>query len=468
MQTSEVTLNETKKQDFSALHFAEGSSIVTGTVPGVKSQALLARQVRYEGSIVSYPRNAPIAIRRAKGAIIEDVDGNQFLDFFSFAGVMNLGHCNEEVLQYVFNQQRELIHALDFPTQNKVDVIDKILEHLPSQHGENYKVKVCFVGPTGADAIEAAVKLARIKTGREAIIVFTGGYHGITAGALSMTSDVSFRKKFSSLLAGVHFAPYSYCYRCAFKQTPETCQLDCADYLRSMLEDSHSGVPTPAAVVIEPIQGEGGNIVPRPGYLEEVVKICNKHGVLVIFDEIKAGFFRSGQFLSCMNTGAMPDIITVSKGLGGVGFPIAGLIYKREVEAWSAGDHVGTFRGNQVGLAATNGAFDFVDKYDLKENVDRISKLLFEGLENLKADCHYIGEVRGQGLMVGIEFVKDTATRAPFPAFVKQLKEECFQRGLIFEIGGHYSNVSRFLPPLIVTPKIIDACDMLSLILKWY
>ena len=440
--------------DFSQYHFGEDAHIITDTIPGPRSQALLQEQRELEGSVVSYPRSIPLAFKRAKGAIIEDVDGNRFLDFFAGAGVLNLGHSNEEVLAYATAQQQDLIHCLDFPTENKLSAIRKILGSLPETLRDQYKVS--FGGPTGSDAVEAAIKLAKIKTGRDTIIAFSGGYHGMTSGALALTSNVGFRNKLPSLIANVHYVPYSYCYRCAFKQTPGACNNQCVDYLRTVLEDSHSGVPKPAAIILEPIQGEGGNIVPPDGYLEDIVRLAHKHGVLVIFDEIQSGFFRSGEFLSCMHTDAVPDIITISKGLGGVGFPISALVYRKDVEAWGPGQHIGTFRSNQVGLAAANGAFDFVEKYDVAGHATRMGEYLMSRLEELKQDCPYLGEVRGRGLMIGMEFIQDRATKEPFAKFVKAFRGSCLQRGLLFEVGGHYDNVVRLVPPLIITPTIID------------
>lgn len=441
--------------DFSKFHLSETPLIVTSEIPGEQSRKLLKLQKEIEGSVVSYPRSMPIAINRAKGAIIEDVDGNRFIDFFAGAGVLNLGHCNEEVLEYVTEQQQKLVHALDFPTENKLSAIEKILSSLPKDALGKYKVS--FGGPTGSDAVEAAVKLAKIKTGRDGIVAFTGGYHGMTSGAVALTSNVGFRNNLSSYMPNVHYVNYSYCYRCPLKQNATTCKMECTEVLRNMLENEHSGVLKPAAIIIEPIQGEGGNIVPKAGYLQELIKIAHKNDVLVIFDEIQSGFFRSGEFLACMNANAMPDIITISKGLGGVGFPISGLIYKKDVEAWGPAAHIGTFRGNQVSLAAANGAFDFVNRHDVRKHTVAIGKYLMNRLEELTEFTPYIGDIRGQGLMIGIEFVKDVTTKEPNAAFVKKLRNECFQRGLIFEVGGHFDNVIRFVPPLIITEKIVDA-----------
>ena len=442
--------------DFSKYHLCEEPRIISPTLPGKRSRQLLRVQRQIEGSIVSYPRNFPIAIKRAKGAIIEDVDGNRLLDFFAGAGVLNLGHCNEEVLEYVENQQKLLIHALDFPTDNKLKAIQRILGALPEAIQKDYKVS--FGGPTGSDAVEAAVKLAKMKTGRENIIAFTGGYHGMTTGALALTSDVRYRKKLPSLLPNVHFTPFPYCYRCPLSLKPASCGLRCLNYLKNILENSNSGISKPAAIILEPIQGEGGNIPAPKGFLEDLILLARRHEVLVIFDEIQSGFFRSGQFLAFMNaTELSPDIITISKGIGGVGFPLSGLIYKKSVEAWGPGDHIGTFRSNQVSLAATNGAFAFVEKYKVKEHAEAMGKKLMDELLKLKKGFPQIGDVRGKGLMIGLEFVEGYESKKPNPIFTEAFKNACFQKGLLFEVGGHFSNVIRMVPPLIITPKIIDA-----------
>ncbi|GAA3516802.1 aspartate aminotransferase family protein [Aquimarina addita] len=436
-------------------HLSQCSKIVSSSLPGEKSKRLLDLQKEIEGIVVSYPTKMPIAIDSAKGSIIEDVDGNHFIDFFGGCGVLNVGHGNSFVLEYVKKQQSKLIHALDFPTENKLSLIQKILNHLPSKIRKDFKVS--FGGPTGSDAVEAAIKLAKIKTGREGIIAFSGGYHGMTSGALAVTSDTFFRNKLSSLIPNVSFVPYSYCYRCPFNKEPETCNYECADHFDWLLKDKHSGVAQPAAIIIEPLQGEGGNILPKEGYLERIVDIAHKNGVIVIFDEIQSGFFRTGIFLEFMNTKAIPDIITFSKGFGGIGFPISGLIYKKSIEAWESAAHIGTFRANQVSIAAANGAFDFVKKYSLEEHTEYLSSYLFDKLYQLKNESKFIGDIRGRGLMIGIEFVKNKDTKEPFEEFLKTLRSTCFNKGLLFEVGGHFNNVMRFTPPLITTTEIVNA-----------
>ncbi|MBT1695448.1 aspartate aminotransferase family protein [Fulvivirgaceae bacterium PWU4] len=440
--------------NFESFHLAENASVVSPALPGKKSKEILAFQQEREGSIVSYPRNMPIAINRAKGAVIEDADGNLFLDFFSGAGVLNVGHCNAFVLEYVKEQQEKLVHALDFPTENRTDLVRKIFEQIPEKIRDEFKVSFC--GPTGSDAVEAAIKLAKHKTGREGVIAFHGSYHGMTSGALSVTSNVKLRSRISSLVPNISFIPYSYCYRCPFNKEAASCKLDCADYLRYVLENPHSGFGKPAAIILEPIQGEGGTVIPRPGFLEKIVAIARAHDIVVIFDEIQCGFFRTGNFWAFEDAHTFPDIITMSKGLGGIGFPISAIIYNKSVESWGPGDHIGTFRGNQVSIAAGNGAFEFIRNFDVAQHTIEMGAYLMNRLEQLKATFPCIGEVRGKGLMIGIEYVTDRTSKTPAPEMVKKIRELCFSRGLLFEVGGHYNNVIRFLPPLIINKVIIN------------
>lgn len=440
--------------DFSKYHLGSDAAIITDELPGKKSRILLNQQELIEGKIVSYPRTMPIAIKRALGAIIEDVDGNRFIDFFSGCGVLNVGHSNPDVLSYVREQQDNLVHALDFPTENKMKLIPKILNELPAEARNEYKV--AFVSPSGSDGVEAAIKLAKHFTGRSSILAFQGSYHGMAAGSLSVTSDAGHKEGLHSLMPGVQFVPYSYCYRCMFKSNASTCKFDCFEYLKNLLENPHSGVPKPAAILLEPVQGEGGNIVPKEGYLERIIDLAKRHGVVTIFDEVQTGFFRTGDFTVSNSLHLLPDIIIMSKGLGGIGFPVAAILYSKKIESWGPGFHIGTFRANQVSIAAANGAFDFVNNNDLKTHVSRISAYLMEKLRELADKSKFIGEVRGKGLLIGIEFVKNKNTKEPYPEIVKRFRRACFENGLLFEVGGHYQNVVRIIPPLIITHAIVD------------
>jgi len=435
-------------------HLTENAQVLSPSLPGPNSKALIALQNRIEGAIVSYPKKMPIALKRAKGAIVEDEDGNLFIDFFAGCGVLNVGHSNPDVLQKVIQQQEALIHALDFPTKNKLTYIEKILNQLPEAERENYKVSFC--ASTGSDAIEAAIKLAKHATGKQEIIAFQGGYHGMTGQALGVTSNIGHKRKVAQYHSPTHFIPYSYCYQCPFGKKPSSCQLECTQHLESLLENPMSGIIQPAAILLEPVQGEGGTVIPKEGYLEEVVRIAKKHQVLTIFDEIQSGFFRTGKFMAFQHTNAMPDIITLSKGLGGIGLPLSAIVYRKEIETWDTAYHIGTFRGNQAGIAAGNAAYDFIVENQLEAHVIEIGNYFLEKLREVQQESDFIGDVRGKGLFISVEYVKNVESKQPFPEFVAQLREQCFQTGLLFEVGGHYDHVIRFVPPLTITKTIVD------------
>lgn len=315
-------------------------------------------------------------------------------------------------------------------------------------------VKFNFCGPTGADAVEAALKIAKINTQRHSVIAFQGSYHGMTNGALSVTAHLHHRKQVPSLEPGVHFMPYCYCYRCPFAKDPDTCHLECANYIRTTLENPCSGIEKPAAFILEPVQGEGGTLVPKEGYLEEIVQIGKDLEIPVIFDEIQAGFYRTGPLFSFENSKAVPDIVTMSKGLGGIGMPIAVVIYKKNLDTWEKGTHAGTFRGNQLSIAAGTSALKFAKSHNLEEYVKDLGKEMLDSLKDIQAKSKFIGDVRGIGMFFGIEYVKDKNTKEPFPEMAGQMRKRCYESGLLVEVGGHYSNVLRFLPPLITTRKI--------------
>jgi diaminobutyrate-2-oxoglutarate transaminase len=419
------------------------------TPPGPRSQEYLDYHFSHEGGLVSYPRGMPMALRRGKGATVEDVDGNVYIDFFGGAGVMGVGHSNPEVIQAATAQLGELTHALDFPTPARRALVETLQELLPEELN-----RVSFGGPTGSDAVEAAIKLAKYNTRRYPIISFEGAYHGMTAGALSLCSGSSFKEDFLPLIPEVHFVPYAYCYRCAFGKEPETCDLECAKYLDHVLEDPHSGVGRPAAVIVEPIQGEGGSIVPPPQYMAQMRAVCDRHKVLLIADEIQAGLCRTGKMFSFQHSDIVPDIITMSKALGGVGLPISGIAYREALDTWPPGKHIGTFRGNVTAYAAGAAALNFMVENDLAGHATRIGEVMLSMLKELEQNSAIVGEARGKGLMLGLELVKDKETKEPAPELARQVRTACHQRGLLIEVGGHFFNVARFLPPLVLTEEL--------------
>lgn len=434
--------------DFSDLSYHNAPMIKTRP-PGPKSKEYLKHQSSREGSAVSYPRGMPMSIQRARGATIEDVDGNVYIDFFGGAGVMNVGHANPDVLRAAREQMDDLTHALDIPNPSRKNMVEMLSSILPKQLD-----KVFFGAPTGSDAVESAMKLAKYNTKRYPMISFEGAYHGMTSGALSLCSGSPFKGDFLPLIPEVHFVPYAYCYRCAFDRQPESCGMFCAKYLDHVLEDSHSGVGKPAAVIVEAIQGEGGSIVPPDAWLPMVREICDKHDVLMIDDEIQAGFCRTGKMFACEHTNTVPDIMTMSKALGGVGFPISCIAYKEKLDTFPPGKHIGTFRGNVIAYAAGAAGIGFMLKSKLADHALRVGEMMLTMLKEIEKASGIVGEARGKGLMLGVEFVKDRATREPAPKLAARARTLCHQRGLLIEIGGHYFNVARFLPPLVLTEEL--------------
>ncbi len=434
--------------DFKSLSFPEAPLIKT-IPPGPGSKEYLDFQSDHEGAAVSYPRGMPMALRRAKGATVEDVDGNIYIDFFGGAGVMNVGHSNPKVLEVVSEQLSHLTHTLDVPSQPRKALVEILLSLLP-----DLIKKLFFGGPTGSDAVEAAMKLAKLNTQRHPMMAFEGAYHGMSAGALSLSSGLSFKEDFLPLVPEVHFVPYAYCYRCAFEKNPEACELDCVKYVEHVVENPHSGVGKPAAIIVEAVQGEGGSIVPPEPFLPRIREICNKYDIIMIVDEIQAGLCRTGKMFAFEHSQIVPDIMTLSKGLGGLGFPISCIAYKEKLDSWPAGKHIGTFRGNVIAYTAGAAALQFMVEHNLAEHSLNLGDKMLSWLKGIEKDSSVVGEARGKGLMLGIEFVKDKASKEPAPEFAQKARTFCHQHGLLVEIGGHYSNVVRFLPPLVLTEEL--------------
>lgn len=438
---------------FEELSFSD-APLIKGEVPGTQSKKMLEMQRELEGNAVSYPRGSPIGFAEGKGATIKDLDGNIFIDFFGGAGVLATGHCNPFVQEKVEEAQKNITHTLDFPTKYRMELIEKLQKVLPGDLRDNAKVQ--FGGPTGSDAVESAIKLTKTITGRTGIIAFEGAYHGMTSGALSLCSGKAWKENYLPLIPEVHFTPYAYSYRCPFgTKTAEDCANASAAFYEHLLEDPHSGVCTPAMTIVEPIQGEGGSIVPHDSFIKQIAEISRKYDVPIVFDEIQAGFCRTGKFFSAEHSGATPDIMTLSKALGG-GYPLSAIAYRRDLDVWKKAAHIGTFRGNIIAMAAGSASIDFMFENDLARHSENLGKHFLDRLKSLEQKSAVVGEVRGRGLMLGIEIVKDKETRKPGIEICKQIRDAMFRKGIIIEIGGHYNNVLRFLPPLVITKKLAD------------
>jgi diaminobutyrate-2-oxoglutarate transaminase len=433
------------------LHFTPAPA-VSGQVPGPRSQRMLAEQAALESRARSYPRSVPLALEEGMGATVRDVDGNTYVDFFGGAGTLNVGHGNPVVARAAGEQQGRLVHALDFPTTPRLALMRLLKEILPGTLRR--AARFHFGGPTGSDAVEAALKLVRAHTGRRPVVAFQGSYHGMTADALSVTSDVHCGGPQDT---AVHFMPFPYCYRCPLGLRPQSCGQACAKLLESSLEDPYSGIPKPAGVIVEAIQGEGGTVVPPAGWLAEVRRITAAHQVPLIVDEIQTGFARTGRMFACEHDGVTPDVMVLSKAIGGIGYPLSAIAYDESLDTWEPGAHIGTFRGHQVAMAAGAAAIELLRELDLPRHAAELGELAQGLLREAAAgeELTAIGEIRGRGLMIGVELVRDRETREPWPELAAAVRRACCQKGLIIEIGGHFDNVARFLPPLVISRGLL-------------
>ncbi len=276
----------------------------------------------------------------------------------------------------------------------------------------------------------------------------------MTTGALACCSGKKFKENFLPLSPEVHFAPYAYCYRCVFGLEYPNCGLKCADFLEHILTDPHSGVVDPAAIIIEPVQGEGGSIAPPLEFMRRVRQLSDDFSIPLIDDEIQAGLGRTGKMWSCEHSGITPDIMTISKGIGG-GLPLSAIMYNKKLDIWKPGAHIGTFRGNVLAMAAGNAALRFMKDYDLPKHSAELGVLMLKKMKESE-ERRFVGEVRGSGMMIGIEFVKNKKTKEPWPDMAKDVRFECYKHGVLVELGGHYNNVIRFLPPLVLTRELAD------------
>lgn len=426
---------------------------VATPIPGPRSRILLDRQAERESNARTYPRRLPIALSRATGSYIEDVDGNVFIDFLTGAGVLALGHNHPEVVEAVERQLRRLCHGLDFPTELKDEFVTLQLSLLPADMRDELKIQFC--GPAGANAVDAALKLCKTATGRGEIVSFHGGFHGSTHSAMSVTGLVAQKAPIQNAMQGVHFFPYPYAYRWPVTLDPETCGAQCLHMLESMLRDPLGGIPKPAAVVIEVVQAEGGVIVAPEDFVRGVRELTRELEIPLIVDEIQTGCGRTGTWFAFEQYGIEPDVILASKGLGGIGMPIAVVMYDRSLDTWAPGAHTGTFRGNQLAFAAGLAAVRIIQRDGILEHVRNESRYIVEQLDELQREYPLIGDVRAAGLMIGMEIV-DPETGDAKPEVARALQRAAFERGLIVELGGRFDAVVRFLPPLNVTRETVD------------
>jgi len=420
--------------------------LITTGLPGPKAQAILRR----DAGVVSQSmvRDYPLVVDRAEGMNLWDVDGNRYLDFSAGIAVMNTGWNHPDVVQAVTDQVQKLSHGafLDFCSEVPVQFAEKLVSMLP---GDLNRV---YFSNSGAETVEAALKLARHHTKRKYFIAFYGGFHGRTYGAMSLTaSRVIQRQYFGPFLPVVH-VPYPNPYR-PFGFKTETCDVDVIRYIEEEIFPMEVSPDEVAAIVVEPIQGEGGYIVPPRPFLKRLREICDEHGILLIVDEVQSGCFRTGTFLASEQFGVVPDIVCLSKALGG-GFPLGATVASEEVMSWPPGSHASTFGGNNVACAAGLATLSVMDQPGFGDHVLEMGEYLTGKLLSLQKRHEVIGDVRGMGLMVGAELVTNRTTKEPAIQERTRVLNEAFRRGLTMLPAG--VSVIRFCPPLVIEKRHID------------
>ena len=393
--------------------------------------------------------------------MVEDVDGNRFLDFNAGIAVVATGHCHPTVVEAIQQQAARLIHmsGTDFYYENMVTLAEKLAALAPG--GGERRV---YFGNSGTEAIEAAIKMARYATRRDKFIAFLGAFHGRTMGSLSLTASKAVQRRgFSPLLSGVTHIPYADCYRCAYGKTPDSCAVECAKVLEEQLIKTILPADEVAAIVLEPVQGEGGYIVPPQKFFDELARIAKRFGMLLVFDEVQSGMGRTGKMWAAEHFNASPDILAVAKGIAS-GMPLSATIARAEVMSWPPGAHASTFGGNPVACAAGLVTVELLEK-ELIANAARIGGYIMDRLRDWPARFPIVGDVRGLGLMIGIELVRDQKTRERAPVARNRVLELAFERGLL--VLGAGENSIRLCPPLVITrDQAAFAVDVLEECLK--
>jgi 4-aminobutyrate aminotransferase len=413
-------------------------------LPGPKAKAAIKADRRLISP--SYTRSYPLVAKRGRGIRVEDVDGNEFLDMSAGIAVASTGHCHPEVVAAIRKQAGELLHisSTDFYDEHITDLAERLSAVAPMPGPHKF-----FYGNSGAEAIECALKLARYHTGRQQVISFFGAFHGRTMGALSLTgSKPQQKRRFSPLVPGVTHIRYPYAYRgCSGgAQDEEAFSLGCARFIEEKLFKTILAPEEVAAIFVEPIQGEGGYVVAPDNFLRELRAICTRHGILLVVDEVQCGAGRTGKWWAIQHSGVEPDIVCMAKGIAS-GMPLGVCMSRAEIMDWAPGSHASTFGGNPVSIAAALATMDVLEREGV-DNAARVGELMLERLRGWKQTHPLVGDVRGRGLMIGIELVRDKITREPATELRNHLEALAFERGLM--VLGCGETTLRLCPPLLI------------------
>jgi len=422
--------------------------VIRTPLPGPKAKAIIDR----DKAVVSpsYTRGYPLVIERGDGAMVEDVDGNVFLDCAAGIAVNSTGHSHPDVVSAITAQAGRFLHmsGTDFYYEPQVRLAEELAAIAPIRGGVR-----SFFGNSGTEAIEACIKLARYATGRQNLIAFLGGFHGRSMGSLSLTASKAIQRRgFGPLVPGVYHAPYADCYRCPIGLKPENCGAECLDFIEHQLFVHLVSPDEVAAIVVEPIQGEGGYIVPPDQFLQRLRELTARNGILLVADEVQSGMGRSGKMFAIEYSGVEPDLVAIAKGIAS-GLPLGVAVSRGALMAWPPGAHASTFGGNPVSCAAALATIRLL-KEKLVQNAADVGAHLIAGLRSLADRHRLIGDVRGRGLMVGVELVRDRETKERATDERDAVVNAAFARGLL--VLGAGKNAIRFSPPLVLTRAEAD------------
>jgi len=425
-------------------------------LPGPNAKRVLEGDERFISP--SYTRSYPMVAKSGRGIVVTDVDGNEFFDFSAGIAVVSTGHCHPQVVAAIQKQAGELIHmsGTDFYYENMVALAEQLskIAPMPGPHRIYY-------GNSGTEAIECAFKLARYHTKRQNVIAFYGAFHGRTMGALSLTaSKPQQKRRFAPLVPGVTHIRYPDVYRDAGTQDPDAFALSCARFIEDKLFRTNLPPEEVAAIFVEPVQGEGGYVIAPTIFMQELRRICDRHGILLVVDEVQSGVGRTGKWWAVEHTGVQPDIVCVAKGIAS-GMPLGVTITKAEIMDWIPGSHASTFGGNPVCIAAALATLDVIEREALLKNASEVGGHMLKRISNWPGKHKLVGDVRGRGLMIGVEVVKDKKTKEYAASQRDEIVQIAFERGILF-LGCGPSTI-RIAPPLIVTKEEADvAIDALE------
>lgn len=421
------------------------------TPPGPKAQKILERDKRVITQAL--PRSYGLVIEKAKGTNIWDPDGNRYLDFNSLVAVMNAGHAHPKIVNAIKKQLTRITHGgfLDFYGELPVQFAEKLLGALPKEH----HLRKAFLSNSGTEAIETALKLSRHVTKRKYFLAFTNAFHGRTLGSLSLTNTkVVHRQNFGPYLPVLH-APFANPYRNPFgTEEPHEVARASIDWIEDNIFSKQVSPSEIAAAIIEPVQGEGGYVIPPKRFLQELERLCKQNSILFVADEVQTGCSRTGTFLASEQFDTHPDVVVLAKAVGG-GLPLGATVFREDLDLWPKGSHASTFGGNFLSCAAGIAALDVLTNKKLLRNVTRNGEHALKRLEELQEKNNHVGHVRGLGLMLGVEFVEDKKTKKPAKKLSENIVKECFKQGLLVLPAGE--STVRIAPPLTISKDDLDA-----------